>query len=124
MNHSSTRRLVAFLTMTSLLGIQVRLPAAGLVASAKKVVDVVLSPDGTLAGRVVDTRTRPRGERGARRARRLGRRRASSREWPRTRRRPAGWRRSEQGHCSLAKTVKGTRHGSMTVRQRSVVQLC
>ena len=61
MKHSSIRRLVVFLTMTSLLGIQVRLPAAGLVASAKKVVDVVLSPDGTLAGRVVDTRNRPRG---------------------------------------------------------------
>lgn len=55
-----TRSLVVLLTVTSLLGVQIRLPAAGLVSSAK-VVDVVLSPDGTLTGRVVDTRNRPRG---------------------------------------------------------------
>ncbi|GIS62016.1 MAG: hypothetical protein CM1200mP2_42410 [Planctomycetaceae bacterium] len=60
MKHSSLDAWLFFLTMTSLLGIQVRFPAAGLVAPAK-VVDVVLSPDGTLAGRVVDTRHRPRG---------------------------------------------------------------
>ena len=60
MNCQFNRRLVVLLMVTSLLGVQVRLPAAGLVSSAK-VVDVVLSPDGTLAGQVVDSRNRPRG---------------------------------------------------------------